>query len=143
MAPPNDGEKPEKMEKTDAEWRAALTREEYEVLRRKGTERAFSGAHWNAHGDADYLCAGCGAELFSSKAKFDSGTGWPSFSAPAEPEAVATESDSSHGMRRTEVTCRRCGGHLGHLFEDGPAPTGQRYCINSVSLKAKPSKPEK
>jgi peptide-methionine (R)-S-oxide reductase len=140
MAPPDDGEK---VEKTDAEWRAALTREEYEVLRRKGTERAFSGAYWNAHGDAEYLCAGCGAQLFSSEDKFDSGTGWPSFTSPADPAAVATETDSSHGMLRTEVTCRRCGGHLGHLFNDGPAPTGQRYCINSISLKAKPSKTEK
>jgi len=131
------------VEKTDAEWRAALTREEYEVLRRKGTERAFTGAYWNAHDDAQYLCAGCGAELFSSDAKFDSGTGWPSFTAPADPGAVATETDSSHGMLRTEVTCRRCGGHLGHLFNDGPAPTGQRFCINSISLKAKPSKTEK
>jgi len=140
MTPPDDGDK---VEKTDAEWRAALTREEYEVLRRKGTERAFTGTYWNAHGDAAYLCAGCGAELFSSDAKFDSGTGWPSFTAPAAADAVATETDSSHGMLRTEVTCRRCGGHLGHLFNDGPAPTGQRYCINSISLKAKPAKPEK
>ena len=131
------------MEKTDAEWRAALTREEYEVLRRKGTERAFTGTYWNAHGDAAYVCAGCGAELFSSEAKFDSGTGWPSFTAPADPKAVATETDTSHGMLRTEVTCRRCGGHLGHLFNDGPAPTGQRYCINSISLKATPAEPEK
>jgi peptide-methionine (R)-S-oxide reductase len=130
------------VEKTDAEWRAALTREEYEVLRRKGTERAFTGAYWDAHDAADYVCAGCGAELFSSDAKFDSGTGWPSFSAPADPQAVASETDTSHGMLRTEITCRRCGGHLGHLFNDGPAPTGQRYCINSISLKAKP-KPAK
>jgi peptide-methionine (R)-S-oxide reductase len=131
----------DKAKKTDAEWRAELTPEQYQVLRRKGTERAFSGAYWKTHGgDATYLCAGCGTELFSSEAKFDSGTGWPSFTAPVEGGAVATETDSSHGMLRTEVTCGRCGGHLGHLFDDGPAPTGQRYCINSISLKAKPGK---
>ncbi|HEY6476777.1 MAG TPA: peptide-methionine (R)-S-oxide reductase MsrB [Polyangia bacterium] len=140
MARPDDSADDDagKVVKTDAEWRASLTPAEYEVLRRKGTERAFSGSYWNAHGQAAYLCAGCDAELFSSEAKFDSGTGWPSFTAPVSSEAVATERDTSHGMLRTEVTCGRCGGHLGHLFDDGPAPTGQRYCINSISLTAKP-----
>ena len=128
-----------KVTKTDAEWRASLTPEQYEVLRRKGTERAFTGALWDAHDDAMYTCAGCGAELFSSDTKFDSGSGWPSFTAPLAGDAVEAEVDRSHGMTRTEIHCRRCGGHLGHVFDDGPRPTGQRYCINSCSLDLDPA----
>ena len=123
------------IEKPDEQWRYELSPEQYRVLRQKGTERAFTGALWDDHQPGRYLCAGCGAELFGSDAKFESGSGWPSFTAPIAARAVETERDQSHGMERVEVHCRRCGGHLGHVFQDGPPPTGQRYCINSASLK--------
>ncbi len=124
--------------KSDADWRAELSPEQYRVLRQKGTEQAFSGELWDEHRQGVYRCAGCDAELFASDTKFDSGTGWPSFYAAADPEAVATETDRTWFMTRTEALCANCGGHLGHVFDDGPNPTGLRYCINSAALKLEP-----
>jgi len=128
---------------TDADWKKKLTPEQYRVLRQKGTERPFTGAYWNSHAAGTYRCAGCGEELFTSETKYDTECGWPSFYAPMSSNAVATADDRSHFMERTEVLCSKCGGHLGHVFEDGPKPTGLRYCINSASLTFEAKKDEK
>ena len=134
----------EKIKKSDAEWQKQLSPDQYYVARKKGTEPAFTGKHWDNHEEGIYTCACCGTPLFDSSTKFESGTGWPSFYAPVDPNNVATEEDTTHGMRRVEALCAKCDAHLGHVFPDGPRPTGQRFCMNSASLNfEKKSEPEK
>lgn len=129
----------ERLERSDEEWRTVLTPDQFRVLRRGGTEPPFKNEYWDMHDNGTYLCAACELPLFSSAAKFDSGTGWPSFYQPLAPDVVEERTDTTFGMRRTEVLCGRCGSHLGHLFDDGPPPTGLRYCMNSLSLRFQPS----
>lgn len=133
MASDDTGSAP--LQKSEEEWKRELGPEQYRILREKGTERPFTGVYWNEHADGVYRCAGCGEALFDASTKFESGSGWPSFYAALDRSKVQEHEDTSHGMRRVEVTCARCGGHLGHLFPDGPRPTGMRYCINSASLQ--------
>jgi len=132
----------DKVVKTDDQWRAELTADEYHILREKGTERAFTGAYWDNHDEGTYVCKGCGAKLYTSDLKYDSGCGWPSFYDAADSSSVTFHEDLTYGMNRVEVRCARCGSHLGHIFDDGPAPTGLRYCINSASLKFVPEQGE-